>query len=150
MAQPKTGEKNGEPFHYSVGAFIKRDGKYFLIDRKNPPYGFAAVAGHIDLDEKPQVALVREVKEESGLDVTSYALLFKEFIRDNECVHGIKSHQWYVYEVETSGEVVYDKGEAKSAGWYTEEEVEKLPLERVWKYWFERLNNHTHIKNESH
>jgi len=138
--KPKVGQREEKEFHYSVGAFIKRDGKYFLIDRKNPPYGFASVAGHVDDGETPQEALVREVKEESGLDVVHFELLFEEYIEDNVCVHDVQSHQWYVYEVETSGKVNYDKGEAKSAGWYTKEEIEKLPLEPVWKYWFEKIH----------
>ncbi len=31
----------------SVGAIIEKDGKFLMIDRVNPPYGWAGVAGHV-------------------------------------------------------------------------------------------------------
>jgi ADP-ribose pyrophosphatase YjhB (NUDIX family) len=77
MAVPKLGKsKNGKQMHYSVGAVIKRDGKYLLIDRKKPPLGFAGVAGHIDEGEDEIQALFREVEEESGLKIKEYKIAF--------------------------------------------------------------------------
>ena len=52
MTTPKQGRaKNGQPMHYSVGALIKKEDKYLLIDRVKPPLGFAGLAGHIDEGE---------------------------------------------------------------------------------------------------
>jgi ADP-ribose pyrophosphatase YjhB (NUDIX family) len=61
--------KDGQPMHYSVGALIQKDGKYLLIDREIKPYGYAGPAGHIDEGETKEQALVREVKEETGLGI---------------------------------------------------------------------------------
>ncbi len=39
-----------------------------LIERKNPPFGFALPGGFVEYGESPQRAVLREVKEETGLD----------------------------------------------------------------------------------
>jgi NADH pyrophosphatase NudC (nudix superfamily) len=110
-----------------------------LADRKIKPFGFAGLAGHIDEGETPEEALSREVFEESGLKVKSCSLLFEEEVDWNWCSVGVKSHYWYVYQCEVEGEVKHNPDELKSSGWYTVEEIKKLELEPVWKYWFEKL-----------
>lgn len=133
---------NGELLHYSVGAVIKKDDKYLLIDRVSPPYGFAGLAGHVDEGESADETIVREVKEESGLKVLSYKLLFEKEILWNYCRgvnRGATAHKWRLYECEVGGEVIQGKEEAKSIGWYSVDEMKNLNLEPVWKYWFEKL-----------
>ncbi len=46
-----------------------------LIERANPPYGWAIPGGFVDLGEIIELAGVREAQEEVGLDVTLLALL---------------------------------------------------------------------------
>ncbi|RXJ87986.1 NUDIX hydrolase [Arcobacter sp. CECT 8985] len=46
-----------------------------LIERKNPPYGFAIPGGFVDVGEKVEDALKREMKEEVTLDVKIEKLL---------------------------------------------------------------------------
>lgn len=41
-----------------------------LIERKNPPYGWAIPGGFVDYGETLEDAAVREAKEETSLDVT--------------------------------------------------------------------------------
>jgi len=140
MNTPKqTKNLNGERTHYSVGAIIKRNGKYLLIDRVNPPLGFAALAGHVDEGESEDDALVREVLEESGLTVLGHRLLGEEEIPRVICVYGVPLHHWYVYECEVSGEIKKEDAEAKSIGWYSRSEMKKLIFEPSWDYWFKKL-----------
>lgn len=140
MSIPKIGKsKSGELMHYSVGALIERDGKYLLIDRVNPPFGFAGLAGHIDEGEESILALKREVKEESGLAAVSCRFLFEEEIPENVCAKGIGVHYWYVFACDTRGELKAEADEVKSIGWYTSDEMRELSLEPVWKYWFGKL-----------
>ena len=46
-----------------------------LIKRKNPPLGFALPGGFVDYGEKVEEALIREMKEETNLDVKIEKLL---------------------------------------------------------------------------
>ena len=46
-----------------------------LIERKNPPYGWAIPGGFMDVGERLEVAAIREAKEEVCLDVKLTALL---------------------------------------------------------------------------
>lgn len=46
-----------------------------LIERANPPHGWALPGGFVDYGETCEHAAVREMKEETGLDVTLTGLL---------------------------------------------------------------------------
>ncbi|HID83271.1 MAG TPA: NUDIX hydrolase [Chromatiales bacterium] len=54
---------------------LDHDNKIVLIERKNPPYGWALPGGFVDVGERLEVAAVREAKEETCLDVDLVALL---------------------------------------------------------------------------
>jgi ADP-ribose pyrophosphatase YjhB (NUDIX family) len=45
-----------------------------LIKRKNPPYGWAIPGGFIDYGESAEAAAIREVREETSLEVTDLRL----------------------------------------------------------------------------
>lgn len=140
MGVPKISKTSGgKIMHYSVGALIEHHGKYLLIDRVQPPYGFAGIAGHVDEGEDEETALIREVKEESGLIVKGYRLLFEEEVSNNICSKGITVHYWYLYECKVSGKMQQNTNETKSIGWYSKEELKRLKLEPVWQYWFRKL-----------
>lgn len=140
MPKPKLAKsKEGEPMHYSVGALIEKDGKYLLIDRAIKPFGYAGPAGHIDEGETKKQALLREVKEETGLDVIKYELLFKEKLDWNWCSKNVEVHYWYLYKCDVEGDIKFNQQETKSIDWYTKEKIKDIMLEKVWDYWFRRL-----------
>jgi len=53
----------------TVDIIIDIDEKIVLIERKNPPYGWALPGGFVDYGESLEKAALREAKEETGLDV---------------------------------------------------------------------------------
>ncbi|MCX6781726.1 MAG: NUDIX hydrolase [Candidatus Magasanikbacteria bacterium] len=136
----KTGQSTkGHLMHFTASAVIKRDGKFLMIDRKIFPMGFACIAGHIEEGETPEEALVREVQEESGLQIVQSKKIFEEEADGNVCSRGISVHYWYVYECVCEGEPALFTLEEKSIGWYTPEEIKTLTLEPIWDYWLKKM-----------
>lgn len=57
-----------EKYDFTVGAFIVFEDKVLLVN--HPRYDmWLCPGGHIELDEDPEEALFREIKEETGLEV---------------------------------------------------------------------------------
>jgi len=71
-----------------------------LIERANPPYGWAIPGGFVDVGEIVEQAAVREAREEVGLDVRLIALLgiYSDPVRDSRG-HTVTA----VYVAEASG-----------------------------------------------
>lgn len=57
-----------EKIDFTVAIFVVRAGKLLLIHHRNLNR-WLPLGGHIELDEDPEVAALREAKEESGLEV---------------------------------------------------------------------------------
>ena len=53
----------------TVDIIIRVKGGIILIERKNPPFGWALPGGFVDYGESLEQAAVREAKEETSLDV---------------------------------------------------------------------------------
>ena len=51
----------------TVDIIIEIDGGIVLIERKNPPYGWALPGGFVDYGESYEHAALREAQEETGL-----------------------------------------------------------------------------------
>ncbi|HLG91088.1 MAG TPA: NUDIX domain-containing protein [Candidatus Saccharimonadales bacterium] len=57
-----------EKYDFTVGCFIVFGDKVLLVN--HPRYGvWLCPGGHIELDEDPEEALFREIREETGIDV---------------------------------------------------------------------------------
>jgi ADP-ribose pyrophosphatase YjhB (NUDIX family) len=125
--------------HFSVGAIIKKEEKFLLIERAVPPEGFACPAGHIEMNETPEQALIREIKEETSLVILGCNLLFEETLYNNWCKKGVTNHHWYIFECNTSGLERKNK-ESKSIGWFSQKEIKTLNLEPTWQHFFKKMN----------
>ena len=59
-------EKYRNPFP-TVDIIIRQDDQIVLIERRNPPLGWALPGGFVDYGESLEAAAVREAQEETGL-----------------------------------------------------------------------------------
>jgi 8-oxo-dGTP pyrophosphatase MutT (NUDIX family) len=57
-----------EKIDFTVAIFVVQDGKVLVIHHRKLDK-WLPLGGHIELDEDPELAALREAKEESGLDV---------------------------------------------------------------------------------
>jgi len=64
-----TAETYKNPF-LTVDIIVEINDGIILIERKNPPYGWALPGGFVDYGETLEQAAVREAKEETSLEVT--------------------------------------------------------------------------------
>lgn len=64
----KTGSKHRNPIP-TVDIIIRYGGGVLLIQRKNPPLGWALPGGFVEYGETLEEAAVREAREETGLEI---------------------------------------------------------------------------------
>ena len=129
---------NGLIKHFTSAALVKKGDKYFLIDRKKKPFGWAPIAGHVDEGEDHKEALIREVKEESNWGVKSFKLMLKKNVKFG-CRRIGSYHEICVYDCKVIGKLKLQKEEVKNYGWFTVEEMKKIKIEPLWRYLFRRL-----------
>jgi ADP-ribose pyrophosphatase YjhB (NUDIX family) len=148
--------------HTSVGILVFQEEKLLLIDRKRPPLGLAAPAGHVDKhgdaddpEEKQfEDAARAELEEEAGLRVISLKLI-GEGRKENPCRRPEGTwHYWRIYLAEAEGELKPSTEETRGHVWCSKREMEELlsgesimissgklgGLERVWLDWFTELD----------
>ena len=115
----------------TVGALIfNKEGKIFLM--KSPKWHdkYVIPGGHIELGEKMEDALKREIKEETNLEIFDIEFLsFQEFIFDP----AFKKKKHFIlfdFSCKTNSEnIKLDNREGVEYGWYSIEEALKLPVE---------------------
>ena len=124
----------------TVQIYLEKDGKYLMLYRNKKKNDmnegkWLGVGGHVELGETPFQAVVREVKEETGLDLKSaeYRCVINFFNDDyDEIIYQYTSSDF-------SGEVIEcNEGELK---WIPKEEILSLPMWEGDKYFLAPLIN---------
>ncbi len=57
-----------EKIDFTVAVFVVRDGRVLLVHHRRL-HKWLPVGGHIELDEDPEIAALREAQEESGFEI---------------------------------------------------------------------------------
>lgn len=133
-----------EKIDFTVEVFVVHKNKVFL--RKHDKYKiWLAVGGHIELDEDPNEAAIREAKEEAGFDVTLYtdARIWKEKTDEERDLipprflnrHRISPTHEHVtmifFGTVTNDTVTINEGlddRSDEYGWFSPEELKSLEL----------------------
>jgi len=124
-----------------TGALILQDGKLLLIRRgAQPGQGkWSIPGGLVELGENVQDAMVRETKEEVGLDVEAVKLMdvFDSVTLDEQ--GRIQYHFVVVnFHVRIVGGSLQTASDILEAGWVPVEEVEKYNLTKSFRAFFEK------------
>jgi nucleoside triphosphatase len=114
----------------TVGALIfNREGKVFLVRSHKWRGRWVLPGGHIELGERMEDALRREVKEETNLDIRDIEFIcFQEFIYD-ERFWKRRHFIFFDYACKTDSTDVKLNDEAQEYAWVTLDEALKMPVE---------------------
>lgn len=89
-----------EYWHESVGVVVFTPEKDVLMFKRTIyPFVYTIPAGHLDVGELPEVAAMRELKEEVGLQVDELNFLLEENVIGDSCRRGSDSHKWHLYNI---------------------------------------------------
>ncbi len=127
-----------------IGAIIMRDGKILLEKRKNDPGKgrWSVPGGVVELGENVTQTVIREVKEETGLDVAEpeHIDVVDQITRDEG--GRIKYHFVIIdYLVKLKGGMLKAASDADELEWVSLSEVEKYDLTGTFRAFFERNKN---------
>ncbi len=125
-----------ELIDFTVSVFIVHDNKVLLIHHKKLNI-WLPIGGHIELDEDPEQALFREVKEECGLEIEILAnkpsiespgtkFLYTPSFLD---IHALPENHKHIaltyFAKSASDEFIYNKEEHHDIRWFGKEDLEK-------------------------
>lgn len=122
---------------FTVETFVVYQNKVLL--RKHDKYRkWLSVGGHIELDEDPNQAAIREVKEEVGLDVRllgsaisfeekNYQELIPPRFLNRHRINDTHEHITLVYFAKSNSDELKlsEKEVSEECRWFTKEEIEK-------------------------
>ena len=99
-----------------AGALIAQEGKLLLIRRATSPFEgcWGLPAGHVEADEDPATAAVRETLEETGLHVAILGLVDAYFFNDHPKGNGV----FLVYACDVTGGCASPTVEASRLGFF--------------------------------
>lgn len=124
----------------TVGAFIFNPaGELLLLKSHKWPGQYVVPGGHVELGEYLTAAVIREAKEETGLDV--YALefiLFQEFVYD-PAFWKPRHFIFFDYACRTDSTEVQLNDEAEEYLWVRLEAAMQLPLDGYTRAALEKL-----------
>jgi len=96
-------------------------GKDILLQRRSltkkmsPGYYHVSAAGHINVDERPIEAAVRETKEEVGIAINPALLYLVHVTRSSRRLESLL--YVYIYELEGNEAFLFDDGEVDEVKW---------------------------------
>ena len=141
--------------HNEIAVFIINDKKQVLLQKRSAnkrfnPNKWALCAGHVDAGESLEIAALREIKEEIGLDVLIDEL--KPFLEREFTIRDSNSHITYFYYIKcnkSEDEFIIQNEELSEVKWFDINKVidmikqndETTVFKKNKLYLFEALKN---------
>ena len=137
-----------EEIDFTVAIFIVHEGRVLLIHHRNLNK-WLPVGGHIELDEDPEMAALREAKEESGFDIEligerpptsgkgTRALIAPRFL-DIHYISATHEHIGMMYWARPkTGQLTLASAEHHDIRWCSSEELDALqpPMDQAVKWY---------------
>lgn len=124
----------------TVGAFIfNQAGALLLLKSHKWPGMYVVPGGHVELGERIEEAVIREAKEETGLDVYGLKFInFQEFIYDPSFWQP-RHFIFFDYACRTKSTDVQLNDEAEEHVWVPLKDAMDLPLDAYTRISVERL-----------
>lgn len=124
----------------TVGVFIfNQAGELLLLKSHKWPGKYVVPGGHVELGESLEEAVIREAKEETGLDIHDLEfILFQEFIYDPSFWKP-RHFIFFDYACKTVSTAVQLNDEADEHVWVRLEAAVKLPLDAYTRIAVEKL-----------
>ena len=137
-----------EKIDFAVAIFVVQDGRILLVHHRNLNQ-WLPLGGHIELDEDPEQAALRETKEESGLEVEllgerppttgpgTRALIAPRFL-DIHRISDTHEHIGMIYWARPkSGKLTLAAAEHHNIRWCSSDELDKLqpPMDNAVKWY---------------
>ena len=114
--------------------------KILLITKNQPPYKGkkSIVAGHLEIGESPYNAIIREAKEEIGIDIIDFSLLkYYPLIEGDICRYNSQNHIWYLFlsnELINTDDIVHAESEIDKVEWMDIDKLQDCELTYATKY----------------
>ena len=125
----------GGLFNYRVGAVIIHGGRYLLMHNPEDPY-YYSVGGRVHFDETTEEAVIREVREETGITLEIERMLFFQEQFFEEEVTGEHIHELGVYFLMRDSEDLDHVRCDSVTGRGVREELVWVPAEELAEYHF--------------
>ena len=138
--------------HFCVTVYILNEERKFLFIKHKKLRKWLPPGGHIELNETPDNAAIREVKEETGLDIE---LLGERFPRSSDCVRpyaiqtnvikeGEHEHLDLIYFAKPIGNsnLALNESETDGINWYSIPEILDNSFDTFdnTKYWCQKFS----------
>ncbi len=124
----------------TVGVFIfNQDDQLLLLKSHKWPGNYVVPGGHVELGERLEDAVVRETKEETGLDVYDLEfIVFQEFVYDPSFWKP-RHFIFFDYAVRTRATDVQLNDESEEYVWVPLERAVQLPMDDYTRVCVEKL-----------
>lgn len=120
-------DKQGRYWHESVGVVVRQEKKLLGLLRQIYPFAYTIPAGHLDAEENPERAAMRELKEETGLSTNKLKLIGEFDLPGDSCRRGSDHHRWHLYYVDIHSSVRLQlSDEASIAQWLSLSQLREL------------------------